>query len=323
MLIKTLKLWKDREDVELTTFLSMPEAFIANAEPKPAIIVCPGGAYQRCPRHGTEGDSVAMSFAADGYQAFVLEYSVQERAPLGKTLFPAQLLDLGKAILTIRDHAKEWFVDSERIAIVGFSAGAHLCGMLATRWNDGLLETHFGVPAKVFKPLCAMLIYPITDYVVQEKFNHMHSNGLSDFPMVSKDGGNAFGDWNLTVFGCKEPDESALIDASPARHVTADCPPVFLAAAQNDNLVTAENSLLMASALQKAGIPYELHMFRYGDHGFGLGRNVIQPYRDDKVHACSQWVPQAKTFLLQMVAPETIACEANPFDEIVISGVNH
>ena len=51
MKIETLKLWEDRDDVELTTFLTMPDPFIQNPTPKPAIIVCPGGAYQMCPRH--------------------------------------------------------------------------------------------------------------------------------------------------------------------------------------------------------------------------------------------------------------------------------
>lgn len=140
MKIETIRLWEDREDVELTTFLTMPDDFFPNPVKKPAVIVCPGGAYMSCPRHGNEGDPVAMAFAMDGYQSFVLEYSVASKAPTPeKVLFPAQLLDFGKATLTIREHAEEWCVDVERISIIGFSAGAHLCGMLATTWNENLL----------------------------------------------------------------------------------------------------------------------------------------------------------------------------------------
>lgn len=78
----------------------MPDPFIPNPILKPAIIVCPGGAYQTCPRHGNEGDPVAMTFAADGYQAFVLEYSVATKTSQQNMMFPAQILDLGKAMLT-------------------------------------------------------------------------------------------------------------------------------------------------------------------------------------------------------------------------------
>ena len=304
MKIETIKLWPDRDDVELTTFLTMPDPFIPEPEPKPAVIVVPGGAYETCWRHGTEGDPVAMTFAADGYQAFVLEYSVSARAPKGKTLFPAQLLDFGKAILTIREHAEEWCVDVDRISIIGFSAGGHLCGTLATRWNDGLLAETFGVPAEVFKPCVAMLIYPIADYVVQKQFEK-ENKGKTPFDLTHSD---------LVVFGTTEPDEKTLADASPARHVTSDCPPVFLAAAKDDGLITAENTLLMAMALHKAGVPYEMHMFEYGDHGFSLGRHMFEAYRTDKAHACKEWLPMAKTFLLHHVAPETAEFEQNIFD---------
>ncbi len=312
MKIETLKLWEDRDDVELTTFLTMPDSFIPDPAPKPAVIVCPGGAYETCPRHGNEGDPVAMSFAIDGYQAFVLEYSVASRAPEGKTRFPAQLIDFGKAILTIREHAKEWCVDVDRISVIGFSAGAHLCGTLATRWNDGTLAERFGVSAEIFKPLVAMLIYPVADYIAQKAYE---KKGLGPT------GGMDLSNGTRAVFGTTEPDETMLIDASPARHVTTDCPPVFLAAARDDGLVTAENSLAMACALQKAGIPYELHMFEHGDHGFSMGRHLIEAYRTDKAHACAAWLPMAKTFLLHHAAPETAQYEGNPFEQLFAAGL--
>lgn len=312
MKIETLKLWEDRDDVELTTFLTMPDPFIPHPIPKPVVIVCAGGGYGSCPRHGNEGDPVAMSFAIDGYQAFVLEYSVASRAPEGKTLFPAQLIDFGKAILTIREHAEEWCVDVDRISVIGFSAGAHLCGTLATRWNDGTLAERFGVSAEVFKPLTAMLIYPIADYVIQEQFRktELGQTGMMDLSNS-----------NQAVFGTAEPDEAMQIDASPARHVTEDCPPVFLAAAQDDGLVSAENTLAMAAALQKAKVPYELHMFEHGDHGFSLGRHLIEAYRTDKAHACAAWLPMAKTFLLHHAAPETAQYEGNPFEQLFAAGM--
>lgn len=304
MKIETIKLWDDRDDVELTTFLTLPDPFIPEPEPKPAVIVVPGGAYETCPRHGLEGDPVAMTFAADGYQAFVLEYSVGTRAPEGKTLFPAQLLDFGKAILTIREHAEEWCVDTERISIIGFSAGGHLCGTLATRWNDGLLSKTFGVPSEVFRPCAVMLLYPIADYVIQKQYEK-DNKGRLPIDLSHSD---------LLIFGTTEPDEETLADASPAKHVTSDCPPVFIAAAKDDGLVTPENSLAMALALHRAGVPYELHMFEFGDHGFALGRNLFDAYRTDKAHACAAWLPLAKTFLLYHVAPETAEHEHSVFD---------
>ena len=76
----------------------------------------------------------------------------------------------------------------------------------------------------------------------------------------------------------------------------------------------------MALALQKAGIPYELHMFEHGDHGFSLGRHLVDTYRSDKAHACAAWVPMAKTFLLHHAAPETAQYEKNPFSDLFTGG---
>ena len=51
MQIQTIKLWADREDVELTTFLHLPDPMLPKQAPRPAVLVCPGGAYLRCPWH--------------------------------------------------------------------------------------------------------------------------------------------------------------------------------------------------------------------------------------------------------------------------------
>ncbi len=304
MQIETLTLWENRDDVTLTTFLSKTPGIVPKPLMRPAVIVCPGGGYNTCPHHGDEGDPVAMAFAMDGYQAFVLEYSVASTAPIEKTLFPAQVRDLGKAILTIREHAQEWEVDVDKISIIGFSAGGHLCGMYATTWHTPVLSDYFHEASEVFKPLTAMLIYPVADYVVQEAFRKSHPSPLGDMDM------------NTCVFGAADPDEELQKKYSPAYLVSEHTAPMFIAAAKDDGLVTAQNSLSLAMKLQEKGIPYELHMFEYGDHGFSLGRNIIEPYRQDKAHACAQWLPMAKTFLMHHIAPETTEYEANVFGKI-------
>ena len=96
MQIETIRLWPERDDVEMTTFINKADPMLNAARKRPAVIVCPGGAYATCDRHSAEGDPVAMSFAMDGYQAFVLEYSVTSRAPEGRTVYPSMLLDYGK-----------------------------------------------------------------------------------------------------------------------------------------------------------------------------------------------------------------------------------
>lgn len=301
MYIQTLKLWEDRDDVKLTTFVSLPDPVFPEKTKRPAVIVCPGGAYMNCLRDGPEGDCVAMTFAADGYQAFVLEYSVKEHAPEGKTLFPAQILDYGKAILTIREHAEEWYVDMSRISILGFSAGAHLCGMIATTWHKTLLSEYFHKDANTFRPLGALLIYPITDYTLQNR--HVKESSIPIYPM----------EVNRYIFGCDEPSEEQEQKYSPVCHISENTCPVFIAAATDDGIVPVMQSLQMAEKLQEADVPYELHLFRYGNHGFSLGRYIPEPYREDKKHANAKWTEMAKTFLMHLIAEETTVIESNPF----------
>lgn len=304
MKIETKKLWENRDDVELTMFLHMPDPFIPNPVKKPAFIAVPGGAYQTCPRHGNEGDPVAMAFAVDGYQGFVLEYSVASRAPEGCTRFPAQLIDMGKAILTIREHADEWGVDPDKIIICGFSAGAHLCSMYATTWHSGLLEDTLHCSKEQLKILSALCIYGLHDYVLQEEFNASHPNMMSD------------GSSNLPVFGAAHPDKDTLEQYSPVKLANEQTPPMFLAAAADDALVPAMHTLRMAARLQELGVPYECHVFQYGEHGFSLGRNIFEPFKQELTHACAQWVPMAKTFLMHLISPETLKPEESPFKDM-------
>lgn len=304
MRIETIRLWEDRDDVELTMFLTMRDKFIPNPVKKPAFIAVPGGAYHSCPRHGNEGDPVAMTFAVDGYQSFVLEYSVAEKAPEGKALFPAQLIDLGKAILTIRAHAEEWDIDPEKITICGFSAGGHLCSMYASTWQDGMLEKALGCAHNDLKIMAALCIYGLHDYVLQEAFNAAHPNMMTD------------GSMNIPLFGCAHPDEETLKQYSPVCHASKEMPPMFLAAATDDGLVPAMHTIRMAERLQELGVPYECHMFQYGDHGFSLGRNLFEPFRQELSHACAQWVPLAKTFLMHLISEETLKPEENPFKDM-------
>lgn len=301
MKVETIRLWEDRDDVELTTFLHMPDAFIPNPIKKPAMIVCAGGAFQNCPRHGNEGEPVAMTFAVDGYQAFVLEYSVSQKAPEGKTVFPAQLLDLGKAFLTIREHADEWGVDVDKISIVGFSAGGHLCSMYAAVWHTDLLANYFKCDVSLFKPMAALVIYGVHDYVLQEEINRSQQLFATQ------------SDISKIIFGSDDPSKEILEKYSPVLQATIHMPPVFLATATDDGLVPAIQTIHMAEKLQSIGVPYECHLFQYGDHGFALGRNIFEPFKQELAHSCAQWVPLAKTFLMHLISPETLKPEENPF----------
>ena len=110
---------------KLTGYVQEPSPELSNMNRRPALLIFPGGAYQRC--SDREAEPVALSFSAQGFQTFVLRYSVKEKAK-----FPQPLLDAEGAIRALRVHADEWNLDPNRIAVLGFSAGGHLASCLAT-----------------------------------------------------------------------------------------------------------------------------------------------------------------------------------------------
>lgn len=72
-----------------------------------------GGGYEFV--SNPENEPVALEYSAKGFQAFTLEYSVGE-----KGVFPAPQLEVTAALAAIRANAENWFVDVDKIALVGF-----------------------------------------------------------------------------------------------------------------------------------------------------------------------------------------------------------
>ena len=70
--------------------------------------------------------------------------------------------------------------------------------------------------------------------------------------------------------------------------MTAQTPPTFLVHTNEDKGVPAENSLLFALALRKAGVPVELHLYERGPHGFGMGGN--DPVLSGWPALCAAWL---------------------------------
>lgn len=268
MIIKTLPLYVDRQDVTLTTYVISDSPELLNGKKRPAVLVCPGGAYLSC--SDREAEPVALRFATMGYHAFVLRYSTYNNGAPGmvplvrdlpvnpRSVHPAPMRDIGRAFLAIRQHADEWLVDTDKIAICGFSAGAHNCAMYAVYWHDPTIYEFFGEQPEAFRPAAAILGYGIHDY-------HLMFGLIAD-PMaqvLSDAAGIAF-------LGTKTPAQELLDVVSPALHVSHNTPPTFLWATAADDLVPAENTTRMATALAKARVPFEVHIFEGGAHGLSL-----------------------------------------------------
>lgn len=222
-------------------FISSLTAYLhEDNQPRPSIIVVPGGAY--CFVAPGEGEPVADVFFEKGYQTFVVIYTTNPcyRQPLGYQ--PIQ--DLARAVAMIRRHEKEWHVQANHIAVCGFSAGGHLAGSLAVHWNAAFL------PADLRGPLCrpdaAILCYPV---VSMGKYAHADSR--------------------RALLGDQYTSEQAQ-EMSIELNVRSDTPPMFFWHTRNDASVPMQNSLLLEHALWEKGVFHEMHLFANGAHGATL-----------------------------------------------------
>ena len=117
-----------------------------------SVIVCPGGGYSIL-AVDKEGYEVAEWLNSLGYTAFVLQYRVPKKQE-------GALMDVQRAIRIVRNRAKDWKINTEKVGVMGFSAGGSLSARAATRFNEKTYKAVDKIDEISSRPNFAMLIYP-------------------------------------------------------------------------------------------------------------------------------------------------------------------
>ena len=224
-------------------------------------LIFPGGAYAW--RSDREAEPVALRMMSLGIQAAVVRYSV---APVR---YPKALEEAAEAVAYARAHAEEWFCDPHRIAVMGFSAGGHAAAHIGLKWH----QTAHG---KACRPDAMILCYPV---ITSGEYAHRESieNLLGD-------------DY-----------ENLKEEVSLEKFVREDTPPVFLWHTREDGSVPVENSLLLAEALCRQGIAFELHVWHRGGHGLSLSSDQVYPAGDGNIRPeCREWIEMAARWLQEI-----------------------
>lgn len=251
---------------KLTAYLLDPVS-VAPDRQRPMVVIAPGGAYQWL--SDREKEPVAMRFLAMGYHACVLEYSV---AP---NRFPVALRELALAVARVRDQAEDWHVDPASVLVCGFSAGGHLACSLGTFWHKPVSYEAIGRTDREVRPDGLILCYPV---ITSGEYAHAGSV--------------------VNLLG-EAPQPELLRAVSLEGQVTERMPPVFLWHTVTDEAVPVENSLLLASALRRAGVNFEFHVYASGCHGLALANEETagSTMRHRLEPGCQSWISLVQSWI--------------------------
>jgi acetyl esterase/lipase len=229
----------------LITNITKPELIYYPAQSDaicPAIIICPGGGY-RVLAYKHEGTEVAEWLSSLGYHAFVLKYRLPDRNLVTNYSF-IPLADARQAMLKVREQAKENNINSQKIGIMGFSAGGHLAASAATLFVH---EIPYGINGTEVRPDFSILVYPLISMTKPLTHTESKSALLGNNPSPAL----------VNLFSLEKQ----------TSHAT---PPTFIIHAKDDEIVSPGNTQIYASTLKKYRIPVTDIIIPTGGHGFGF-----------------------------------------------------
>jgi len=235
-----------------------------------AVVVFPGGGYQVLAME-LEGAEICDWLTARGMTCVLLKYRVPNSGPTmlqGRRYYPkvqTAVQDAQRTLRLVRQHAAEWRVDPHKIGVIGFSAGGHLVAAVSTRFAERTYAPVDAADALSARPDFAIAAYP----------GHLWAH--EDESRATR----------------RQED----LSLRPDIRVRADTPPTFLVQAQDDPVDTIEQSLAYYVALQKAGVPTEMHLYARGGHAFGVRASKL---------AISRWPQLVEEWLhtIGMLGPE-------------------
>lgn len=230
---------------------------------RPCMLVIPGGGYGMCSQR--EAEPIALQFLNQGFNAFVLTYSVAPHR------FPTQLREVAAVMELIYSHSEEWNCDTEKVAIIGFSAGGHLSAHYSTCFDCDEVREVFPESKSVN---ASVLCYP----VITADAAHSHAGSF------------------MNLLG-HAPDEAETERFSCDRQVSDKTPPAFIWHTAEDSCVPVMNSYLYASALAKHKIPTEMHIYPFGGHGLSTCDKLTSDNVTDIVTYDKAWLTSLEKWL--------------------------
>jgi acetyl esterase/lipase len=209
-----------------------------------AVLVAGGGGYFRI-QLWKESTPAAQWLQAQGFTVFELLY----RLPNDGWDSTVPFMDAQRAMKIIRSRASEFAIKPDRIGIMGFSAGGHLAGFTAYQPERALYAGADAYEKVSARPDFAVLLFPVV--TLRKPYDTTRTR--------------------REIIGTK-PTRAAENEWSLDTHVSKHAPPTIIFAAADDLITPPGHGILLFEKLTAAGGNAELHMFRDGGHGWGLGK---------------------------------------------------
>ncbi len=236
-----------KEDRQRITQVKTPGmyAFLTSNEDNKgcAVLICPPGGYQKL-TYNLAGFQWAKWFNTMGINAFVLIYRLPNSPDLiEREKGPVQ--DAQRALKIIRSKSSVWHIDTNKVGVVGASAGGHLASTLGTHFED-----------------FSLIGDSIDHYSVRPDFMVLISAVINMGEYAHKGSVEAFLGTDATREKCDY--------YSNEKQVTEQTPPAFLVHARDDNTVPVQNSIQFYNSMLDKGVDGSLHIFPYGKHSISL-----------------------------------------------------
>ena len=209
-----------------------------------AVLVAGGGGYFRI-QLKKESTPAAEWLQARGFTVFELIY----RLPNDGWDAAAPFMDAQRAMKIIRTRAQAFGVRPDRIGIMGFSAGGHLAGFTAYQPARAFYAGTDAYEHVSARPDFAVLLFPVVTLRAPYDTTRTRREIVGE-----KASAKAEAEWSLDTWATK------------------DAPPTIIFASADDPTTPPGHGILLFQTLIAAGASAELHLFRDGGHGWGLGR---------------------------------------------------
>lgn len=216
------------------------DAFINKKENSPTVILVHGGGWKS--GNKSHMKPLAQYIASKGYSCFAIEYRLSDEAK-----YPEGIYDIKEAIKYIKLNAKQFHIDTTKVAILGASSGAQMATFVGVTNNNLKFEKDSN--HKISSSIQAII----------------NLDGILAFKHPeSKEGEMA----NYWLGGSYEEKSEIWKEASPLTHADKNSPPILFVNSQYDRFHAGRDDMI--TILDKHNIYSKVVTIKNSPHTFWL-----------------------------------------------------